>query len=142
MSKEEMAKEEKIWDDAIDTFKETYQFTGNMPNCNKLIDILKKKYFNNIPKECFIVVWKDGSYKFVEGVTWEYEDDETWLTTIKLSHKENWRKKRVNNVKDKWDSIYEEFKGSDNYRHCLAANLFPTFWKWLSENYSAPKKIL
>lgn len=33
-----------------------------------------------------VVIWKDGSYRyFPEGVTWEYEADEDWLTTIPLS---------------------------------------------------------
>lgn len=32
-----------------------------------------------------IVVWKDGSYRYVEnGVTWECEDDPNWLVTIPI----------------------------------------------------------
>ena len=32
-----------------------------------------------------IVIWKDGSYKIIlEGLTWEYENDIDWLTTITL----------------------------------------------------------
>ena len=32
-----------------------------------------------------IVVWKDGSYiKVVDGITWEYENDTDYLTTIVL----------------------------------------------------------
>ncbi len=32
-----------------------------------------------------IVVWKDGSYKKVtDGITWEYENDKDYLTTIPL----------------------------------------------------------
>lgn len=33
-----------------------------------------------------IVIWKDGSYKFInDGITWEYENDTDWLTTISLA---------------------------------------------------------
>lgn len=32
-----------------------------------------------------IVVWKDGSYKHIlDGVTFEYEEDQNWLATIPL----------------------------------------------------------
>jgi hypothetical protein len=32
-----------------------------------------------------IVVWKDGSYKYIkDGITWEYENDKDWLVTIDL----------------------------------------------------------
>ncbi len=32
-----------------------------------------------------VVVYKDGTYKFVEnGITWEYENDPDWLVTIEL----------------------------------------------------------
>lgn len=32
-----------------------------------------------------VVVWKDGSHKVIEdGVTFEYENDDDWLTTIPL----------------------------------------------------------
>jgi len=38
-----------------------------------------------IKKTLKIVVWKDGSYKFIDdGVTWEYEQDKDWLVTIKI----------------------------------------------------------
>lgn len=33
-----------------------------------------------------IVVYKDGSYKIVKsGITWEYENDKDWFTTISLN---------------------------------------------------------
>jgi hypothetical protein len=31
-----------------------------------------------------IIVWKDGTYKNVDGQTWEYEYDENWLLTIPI----------------------------------------------------------
>ena len=32
-----------------------------------------------------IVVWKDGSFKFIEAnSSWEYENDDDWLVTILL----------------------------------------------------------
>ena len=31
-----------------------------------------------------VVVWKDGSYRFFDGPTWEYENDPDWLVTITL----------------------------------------------------------
>lgn len=33
-----------------------------------------------------IIVWKDGSYKFVEfNSAWEFENDKDWLVTIPLN---------------------------------------------------------
>ena len=32
-----------------------------------------------------IVVWKDGSWKAINGPTWEYENDPDWLVTIPLA---------------------------------------------------------
>lgn len=47
----------------------------------------------NNPK---VVVWKDGSYKFIEsGVTWEYEADADFLCVIDLKNL-----KEVPNEKD------------------------------------------
>lgn len=34
-----------------------------------------------------VIVWKDGSYKFVTGPTWEFENDPDWLVTIPLEAK-------------------------------------------------------
>lgn len=31
-----------------------------------------------------VVVFKDGSYMFIEGQTWEWENEEDWLVTIPL----------------------------------------------------------
>lgn len=32
-----------------------------------------------------IVIWKDGSYKVIsDGITWEFEQEKDWLTTIPL----------------------------------------------------------
>lgn len=31
-----------------------------------------------------VVVWEDGSYLYVDGPTWEYENDPDWLATIPL----------------------------------------------------------
>lgn len=40
----------------------------------------------NYMNEKSIVVWKDGSYKLVNSnESWEYENDEDWLTTITIS---------------------------------------------------------
>lgn len=39
---------------------------------------------SSLKEETKIVVWKDGTYKVTEGQTWEYENDENWLTTIKV----------------------------------------------------------
>lgn len=37
--------------------------------------------------ETKIVIYKDGSYKIVkDGMTWEYENDKDWFSTIKLEH--------------------------------------------------------
>ena len=36
-------------------------------------------------KNSKIVVYKDGSFKLIkDGITWEYENDENWLVTIKI----------------------------------------------------------
>lgn len=38
-------------------------------------------------KKTKIVVWKDGTYIYVEdGSTFEYENDKDWLVTIPLTH--------------------------------------------------------
>lgn len=38
---------------------------------------------NNIPENAKLVSWKDGFKKYVpDGITWEYEADEDWESTI------------------------------------------------------------
>ena len=32
-----------------------------------------------------IVIWKDGTWKAVNGPTWEYENDADWLVTVPLA---------------------------------------------------------
>lgn len=40
----------------------------------------------------------------------------------------------------KWDQIYFEFKKTKQYQKCLSSQLFPVFWKWVTNNYNPPHK--
>ena len=69
---------ESIDPDAFDKLEDVLeQLTKNRHISYDLKKSLDKK---KPPK---IVIWKDGTYKYVRnGITWEYEADEDWLATI------------------------------------------------------------
>jgi len=54
-------------------------------------------------RELKIVVWNDGSHKFIEhGITWEYENDKDWLCTILLKNMDT-----ISSPQDKETPKYE-----------------------------------
>lgn len=44
-----------------------------------------------------VVVWKDGSYIFAD-ITWEYENDSDWLTTIDLKKEDERREEESSQI--------------------------------------------
>jgi len=60
-----------------------------------------------------IVVWKNGTYKFVNGPTWEYEEDKDWLVTIPL-FSEEWKKEFIEKTALTLCYVIPEYK--DQYK--------------------------
>lgn len=73
----------RYWDNDEPRFRINYERNIYKANFH-LIEWLKPIPQSSLKEDSKIVVWKDGTYKVTEGQTWEYENDENWLTTIKI----------------------------------------------------------
>ena len=73
----------KYKQEILDKWSSTFYFSDYLSQDEVREDL--NNFINEIAQECKIVIYKDGSYKIVEdGITWEYENDEDWLSSINL----------------------------------------------------------